>query len=78
MTGFPKVQILEKENKTKWRKDRTETKFFGTRLVIYKQVKKIAKEKNVSCEEAANLLEVRRLELGVSTDKLIKILEART
>lgn len=78
LSGSPSVKTMEQEHKAKWRKNRTESKFFNTRSVIYKEVEKIANERSISCEEAAQILETRRTELGASIDKLIKTIKNNT
>ncbi|KAG2229729.1 hypothetical protein INT48_002063 [Thamnidium elegans] len=76
LSGNPSIKSLEEEFGTKWRKSRTESKFFSTRLIVYKEVQKISRDDCISTEEAAKKLERRRVDLKVSIDKLIKLIKA--
>lgn len=75
LSGGPAIKSLEEDYGTKWRKDRTESKFYNTRLVLYKEIQKICERDCISTEEAAEKLERRRIELKASIDKLIKIIK---
>jgi hypothetical protein len=72
--GKPSVESLERNFGVAWRKDRAVSRFFCRRNVLYNEIKKIALNNNISCEEAAVVLENRRVELKVSLDKLSKML----
>lgn len=78
LSGSPSIKSLEGGFGTKWRKSRTESKFFSTRLIVYKEVQKISENECISTEEAAKKLERRRVDLKVSIAKLIKLIKAST
>jgi hypothetical protein len=70
LSGGPAVQRLELEHGTAWRKDRTESKYFSRRKVLYDEVQSIAAVNAIPSREAAAMLEQRRLALGMSLDGL--------
>lgn len=74
--GGPSVEYLEKNFQTKWRKDRTESRFFSSRSVIYNEIRRISERDFISKEEAASILERRRQELGFTLYKLTKCITA--
>jgi hypothetical protein len=76
IAGGPAVRDLERIHGTFWRKERKESRFFSRRNVIYSEVKRIADEKLISCDHAAQALEKRRTELGVSLDGLGKVIKS--
>lgn len=76
LSGGPAIEYLENNYGTKWRKDRTESKFYNTRSVLYKEIQKVCERDCISAEEAAEKLERRRVELKVSIDKVIKLIKA--
>lgn len=76
IAGGPAVRDLERIHGTFWRKERKESRFFSRRNVIYGEVKRIADEKLISCEHAAQALEKRRMELNVSLDGLGKVIKS--
>lgn len=78
LSGSPSIKSLEEGFGTKWRKSRTESKFFSTRLIVYKEVQKISEDECISTEEAAKKLERRRVDLKASIAKLIKLIKAST
>lgn len=76
LSDCPSVKRLENDFGTKWRKNKTESKFFCTRSVLYKEIQRISKDRHISTEEAAEILERRRIEFKASLDKLIKLIKA--
>lgn len=76
--GGPAVEMLEFEHGTLWRKDRTEARYFSRRNVIYKEVKRMANELNISNEEAARNIERTRQRLKKTLDGLREIIAATT
>ena len=70
LSGGPAVQRLELEHCTAWRKDRTESKYFSRRKVLYDEVQSIAEVHAIPSKEAAALLEERRVAQGLSLDGL--------
>jgi Transcriptional activator of glycolytic enzymes len=74
INGNPSVNSLEERYQTAWR-DRKESRFFSSRSVLYREVEKIAANRGISCEEAAYVLEARRIELKMSLDKLMKSIQ---
>lgn len=76
LPGQPAVQFLEQTQGTSWRRDRTESRYFSRRKVIYDKVKKTASEYNISTTEAAEIVERKRVELGKSLDGLCKVISS--
>ncbi|KAG1444101.1 hypothetical protein G6F56_010431 [Rhizopus delemar] len=74
----PAVEMLELEHGTLWRKDRTEARYFGRRNVIYKEIKRMANELNISNEEAAGNIERTRQRLKKTLDGLREMIAATT
>ncbi|KAG1523523.1 hypothetical protein G6F52_004957 [Rhizopus delemar] len=66
----PSVQYLEEKYGTAWRKERKDSRFFSRRNEIYNGIKRKAEEERISLEEAARMLEERRVQLNISLDKL--------
>lgn len=79
LTGCPSVKSLEQQYGTSWRKG-NESRFFSRRNEIYQYIKDKALAERITEEEAAKRLEERRRHVGVSIDKLRKLLkeEAQT
>lgn len=73
--GHPSVEFLETTYGTAWRKERKESRFFSRRNELYKAIKEKALLERTSCEEAARRIEERRVQLGVSLDKLRSVLK---
>lgn len=78
LSGHPSVEYFENTYGTAWRKDRKESRFFSRRNEIYKAIKEKATQERTSCEEAARRIEERRVQLGISLDKLRSILKEDT
>jgi hypothetical protein len=76
LPGQPAVQFLEQTQGTSWRRDRTESRYFSRRKVIYDKVKKTASEYNISTTEAAEIIERNRVELGKSLDGFCKVISS--
>ncbi|KAG1445642.1 hypothetical protein G6F56_009841 [Rhizopus delemar] len=76
--GGPAVEMLEFEHGTLWRKDRTEARYFSRRNVIYKEIKRMANELNISNEEAARNIERTRQRLKKTLDGLREMIAATT
>ncbi|KAG1178328.1 hypothetical protein G6F70_006238 [Rhizopus microsporus] len=76
LPGQPAVQFLEQTQGTSWRRDRTESRYFSRRKVIYDKVKKTASEYNISTTEAAEIVERKRIELGKSLDGFCKVISS--
>jgi hypothetical protein len=70
--GNVSVENLENSYGTRWRKDENERRFFNRRNVIYQEIKKISRERGVSCGEAAVFLEQKRNIMGLSVNGLQK------
>jgi hypothetical protein len=70
--GGPAIEYLERNFQTKWRQDRTESRYFSSRLVLYNEIKKISETSHISKDEAAEKLEKRRQELKFTLYKLTK------
>ncbi|KAG1049061.1 hypothetical protein G6F43_008591 [Rhizopus delemar] len=66
----PSVQYLEEKYGTAWRKERKDSRFFSRRNEIYNGIKRKAEEERISFEEAARMLEERRVQLNISLNKL--------
>lgn len=55
-----------------------ERKYYSKRLIIINEIRKIAEERNISLEDAAQAVENERVSLqGCSLDKLSKIISSR-
>ena len=55
-----------------------ERKYYSKRLIIINEIRKIAEERNISLEDAAQAVENDRVSLqGCSLDKLSKIISRR-
>ena len=55
-----------------------ERKYYSKRLIIINEIRKIAEERNISLEDAAQAVENDRVSLqGCSLDKLSKIISSR-
>lgn len=76
LPGQPAVQFLEQTQGTSWRRDRTESRYFSRRKVIYDKVKKTASEYKISTTEAAEIIERKRVELGKSLDGFCKVISS--
>ncbi|KAI9248170.1 transcriptional activator of glycolytic enzymes-domain-containing protein, partial [Helicostylum pulchrum] len=74
LSGCPSIKNLEQEHRTLWRINRTESRFFSSGTIIYREVENIARSRIVTCDEAAGILESRLIELKESIDKLIRLL----
>ena len=70
LSGGPAVQRLELQHGTAWRKDRTESKYFSRRKVLYDEVRSIADMNAIPSKEAAAMLEERRVAQRLSLDGL--------
>lgn len=66
--GFPPVKQLEETYKTKWRKDRTESRFFSKRKIIYDEIERLSKSHQVTTLEAATILESKRKQHSKTLD----------
>lgn len=74
LTGCPSVRDLEQQFGASWRKG-NESRFFSRRNEIYKYIKDKAVKERITEEEAAKKLEEKRRHIGVSIDKLRKLLK---
>lgn len=74
ISGQTPVRFLEDTFGTKWRKDRSLSRFFSRRNVFYREIKRIAQEENIPELTAAIQLERKRCNLKVSLDKFSKII----
>lgn len=73
------VKGLEARHGTKWRQDKTESRFFYRRYMIIQEIERMARENGMAVSEAVNVLERRRLDLssrngGISLNALSDIL----
>ena len=71
--GAKSKQQMEKEG-TQWRK--TDKRFFCSRKHIFDEVERIAGEEDVTAQRAAELLEQRRKDKGLSLTRLHRLLQA--
>lgn len=71
--GGKSKQQMEKEG-TQWRK--TDKRFFCSRKHIFNEVERIAQDEGVATQRAAELLEQRRKDKGLSLSRLQRLLQA--
>lgn len=76
LDGGPAVKTLEAKYRTAWRKGNGESKFFSRRRSLYKEIEHIAEKSQISLEEAAEVLEARRLELKFTLSQLQRSIQA--
>lgn len=77
LSGCPSVRGLEQQYGTSWRRGK-ESRFFSRRNEVYQYIIMKANADSITQEEAARRLEERRKSLGVSVDKLRKLLKQET
>jgi hypothetical protein len=70
----PSVKSLENKYGVSWRKDRTESRYFNTRNILYQELERIAAVEHISLQDAAHRLEQTRVQKGFTLNTLSKYL----
>ncbi|EIE88996.1 hypothetical protein RO3G_13707 [Rhizopus delemar RA 99-880] len=75
LAGKPSIKSMEEQYGADWRKvdNRTESRFFTRRLPLYKKIESLSNERGISCEEAAQFLEFRRVSDKLSINQMCKL-----
>lgn len=75
LAGKPSIKSMEEQYGADWRKvdNRTESRFFTRRLPLYKKIESLSNERGISCEEAAQFLEFRRISDKLSINQMCKL-----
>ncbi|EIE80627.1 hypothetical protein RO3G_05332 [Rhizopus delemar RA 99-880] len=75
LAGKPSIKSMEEQYGADWGKvdNRTESRFFTRRLPLYKKIESLSNERGISCEEAAQFLEFRRVSDKLSINQMCKL-----